>query len=340
MPIIEEKPLFQMDNLLDQEQTHQITQAFLQKFDRLIRSYAIFTVCFLALGILESVLVIVYFTALANSSLLSFGFATFFLTLFSYFIFRIYFQTTLPEKFEHMRNKYLDTLKNFIAYCEGVPEHHIALAISCSHLSDQIASKDSYYRPPKWLSFFSGILERFSYACHWQDLLAMREMLLMSSISEHIQLVRLEPSNLEYHSLLANAYVRLSLLYADLQKQLKINEYKFPFFKQATQSFECKFKEIAEKAVEELKILNEFAPNDPWVHQQLAFSYHDLNMAKEEIIEYEILVNLNPEDWDALYKLGALYFQAGMNAKGLKIYEELKHINYKKANALLKLYGC
>jgi len=96
---------------------------------------------------------------------------------------------------------------------------------------------------------------------------------------------------------------------------------------------------VAERAIEEFKVLNDYAPNDPWVHAQLAYSYHDLQMPKEEIKEYETILKLNPGDRDTLYKLGLLYFQEGMNAQGLRIYEELKRSHYKKAESLMENYG-
>jgi tetratricopeptide (TPR) repeat protein len=102
---------------------------------------------------------------------------------------------------------------------------------------------------------------------------------------------------------------------------------------------EAKFRVTAERAIEEFKILNDYAPDDPWVHVQLAYSYHDLQMPQEEIREYEIVLALRPNDKETLFKLGMLYFQQGMNAKGLRIYEALKETHYKKAESLIKFYG-
>ena len=95
----------------------------------------------------------------------------------------------------------------------------------------------------------------------------------------------------------------------------------------------------AERAIEEFKILNDYAPEDPWIHAQLAYSYHDLQMPQEEIREYETVLRLKPDDMDTLFRLGVLYFQQGMNAKGLQAYEELKRFHYKKAEALIGYYG-
>ena len=60
---------------------------------------------------------------------------------------------------------------------------------------------------------------------------------------------------------------------------------------------------------------------------------------KEEIKEYETILKLCPNDKETLYKLGKLYFEQGLNAKGLQVYEILKNSNYIKAESLIHFYG-
>lgn len=336
----EGKPLLQSDQLFYNEQIAKITQPILPQFDRLIKSYVYFNLLFIGAGTIEIILLLLFFTFLSQSSLLAFGLALIFLTFFSYFIFRIYFLATKPENFEGLKNQFIDNFKTLLHYQEGVPEHHLAVAVSCSRLSDQLTGKEfSFYRPPQWLDILSSSMEKFSYWWHWQDLMRMRELLLKAAVEEHIKLVRSEPINLEFHAALANAYVMLASLYSAHQKRLEKDEDILINFKKYSKELERKFRLTSEKAIEELKILNEYSPNDPWVHLQLAYSYHDLSMPLEEIREYEILLKLNPEDKESVYKLGSLYFQQGMNAKGLRIYEDLKRCHYKKAENLLKLYS-
>lgn len=167
----------------------------------------------------------------------------------------------------------------------------------------------------------------------------MKELLLSCSIEEHLKAVKCEPTNLDVHASLANAYVMLSALYADPRKFHDYDEEKYIPQERFSDAMEKRFRTIAERAIEEFKILNDYAPDDPWVHVQLAYSYHDLQMPKEEIREYEIVLKLRPDDHETLFKLGMLYFQQGMNAKGLKIYELLKKTSYKKAESLISFYG-
>jgi tetratricopeptide (TPR) repeat protein len=131
----------------------------------------------------------------------------------------------------------------------------------------------------------------------------------------------------------------LSGLYAAPRKEENAEEVIwFPDNKYIAE-MDRKFRDAAECAMEEFKILNDYAPHDPWVHAQLAYSYHDLQMYQEEIAEYEIIFKLCPDDKETMFKLGMLYFQQGLNAKGLRIYEELKRSHYKKAENLIKYYG-
>jgi tetratricopeptide (TPR) repeat protein len=167
----------------------------------------------------------------------------------------------------------------------------------------------------------------------------MQEILLQSSIEEHIQLVQCEPTSLDIHAALANAYVTLSSIYLDPRKTENYDSDRWIPSKKYSLASEKKFREIAEKAIEEFKILNEYAPNDPWVHMQLAYSYHDLQMPVEETAEYEITLKLRPDDKETLFKLGCLYFTQGRNADGLKVYERLKNANFKRAEQLITYYG-
>ena len=102
---------------------------------------------------------------------------------------------------------------------------------------------------------------------------------------------------------------------------------------------EQKFTTCTKRAIEEFKRLNDYHPNDPWVYTQLAYSYHDLQMPHDEIKAYETILDLSPEDTEALYKLGILYFEQGFNAKGLKVYEQMKSHNAQKAESLIRYYG-
>lgn len=331
------------ETFAEQHRTHQpldhVVSSILVQFSEVMRSYIYFNIFFLTIGCIEFFLLIVFFTFLMQSAILALSLALLFLTFFSYFTLKLYFQTRKTEQLQELKERYLTACKAILHYQDGVPEHHIALANACTMLSDRLqGSEYDLYPPPEKLNFLSPSLRKFSYWCHWWDVHRIRELILHCAIEENIKLVKCGPTSLEAHAALANAYVLLSSLYADPCFIAK-EGWGWISHDKSMQMLDGKFRATAERAIEEFKILNDFAPNDPWIHIQLAYSYHDLNMPMEEIREYETVMTLNPEDTESLFKLGKLYFEQGLNAKGLRIYEQLKHIQPQKADALIHSYG-
>ena len=320
--------------------TSQLWGPMLSNFNSLVRRSVLFNLAFLLIATAEVALFLAFFALLSQSTVLAFTLALFFLTLFSYFVLRLYFQAKRPEQLMDLCEEYLDRCREMIHYQEGIPEDHIALATAAHKFAASLHEKEyALYAPPAFLGSLAPTLEKFSCFCHWRDLYKLKELLLTTSVEEHLKVVQTEPTNLEVHAALANAYVMLSSLYADPRKYHDFDEERWIPPERFSEVMQQKFRSTAERAIEEFKILNDYAPDDPWVHVQLAYSYHDLQMPEEEIREYERVLKLRPDDKDTLFKLGMLYFQQGLNAKGLNIYESLKRTNYKKAESLIKFYG-
>jgi hypothetical protein len=333
-----------VDTLLDKQHYHeQISRLWtpaLRTLNRQVRSYVIFNLAFLLLAGVEIAFFLSFFALLSQSAVLAFTLAIFFMTLFSYCVLKLYLQAKKPDQLMAICEEYLDKCKEIIRYQEGIPEHHIALGHAAHKFAAALHEKEySYYPSLFFLKSLAPTLERFSCFCHWKDLHRMKELLFTTSVEEHLKAVKCEPTNLEVHASLANAYVTLSGLYADPRKYHDYDEERYVPVERYSQAMQAKFRATAARAIEEFKILNAYAPDDPWVHVQLAYSYHDMQMPEEEIREYEIVLRLRPHDTDTLFKLGMLYFQQGMNAKGLQVYELLKRTHYKKAESLIKFYG-
>jgi tetratricopeptide (TPR) repeat protein len=314
---------------------------FLKQFFRTTKAYTCFHLLFFFIGITELLIFLLLFPFLAHSALLAVTFAALFLTTFIYLTLRIYFQTQKPDQFRKLLEQYVMECKNSYGNIKTSAEYHVHIAQACSKLASSLQGKEyEFYKVPRWLDFLTPFIEKFSCWWHWYDLHTMKEMLLKRSVHEHIQMVKSEPTNLEFHAALANAYVMLSGLYIDPRKIEGFDDDdRWIPHNHYSSLLKDKFRSTAKKAIEEFKILSEYAPNDPWVHTQLAYSYHDLQMPEEETHEYEIILKLRPNDSDILYKLGTLYFQQGRNARGLQIYEELKTIDYKKAEDLIQHYA-
>ncbi len=322
------------------DQLNKVFDPIFFEFDGVMKRYVAFNIFFIVLCIAEVVLLGTFFALLAQSLILALSLAVVFFTFFAYFTLRIYFKTKKPEQLRLIKENYIRSCKVLLNYQEGVTEHYVALANACCKLANRLHAREyDYYLPPRWFASFTPWLEKFSCWWHWEDVHFMKELLLLEAVNEHIKMVKSQPTSLEAHASLANAYVMLSGLYIDPRKMEGYDDDRWIPENKFSELFDFKFRSTAERAIEEFKILGEYAPDDPWVHSQLAYSYHDLQMPHEEIKEYESIQKLVPDDKDNLYKLGMLYFQQGLNAKGLRVYEELKKAHYIKAESLIKYYG-
>jgi len=304
---------------------------------KILRWYVLFNLFFLFLFVAETTTFFYLFNTLHQSSILSISLAIIFFTVFGYFIFRLLYQSQKVEHFYQLIDQFSIHCLQQMKFEESSVEYHIEMAHAFLKAATSLHREEYKILPTmKWVKFLGISYAKFSRWFYWFDLHQVKELLLLSSIEEYITLIKSEPSNLDFHAGLANAYVMLSGIYSTPLSQLE--EGSWLPNKEFIRSMRKKFQAAAKKAIEEFKILNEYAPNDPWTHRQLAYSYRDLQMPKEELKEYETLFALNPQDYDILYKLGTIYFEQGKNAKGLRVYEKLKKKEPKKAEALIKHY--
>lgn len=339
-PSVEKRLFLDFEQETPNGQLNHFIESTAEKFQKILKSYAAFNILFWSLIGLEIFYLVFHLTFLIQTFILATHLALIFATIFSYFTLRLYFQTKKNDRFYAVKDEFYQSVKDHINYQAGVPEHHLMIASVCCKVATLLQDKEYViYKAPSWLDFLSSLLEKFSCWSHWQDILFIKELLLKGSVQEHISLVQLEPTNLEVHVGLANAYVILSGLYVDPRTIEGLDDEQWVPANKYNEVTKAKFRAAAEKAIEEFKILSDYAPNDPWVHAQLAFSYRDLQMPLEEIKQYEIILTLCPEDKETLFKLGKLYFEQGWNAKGLQVYETLKKSNYKKAESLIQYYG-
>lgn len=309
----------------------------LKNFDRLVLKKTLVSFAFLVLGLVQGVSLVLFFPILVKNFFFAFGIALLLMTLFAYLMVRQFLQAGTEEQMQALVNR-------FIEQCEGDAEEnweqHSATAVSCCKLANLLHGREfGYYKPAKGFGFLKPSLEKLSCFLHWEDLHLLKEQLLKAAIEEHLKLVRSEPTSLEVHAALANAYVMLSGLYLHPDKIGNSDSDQWIPSGKYSHEMQQRFREAAERAIEEFKILKEYAPNDPWVYTQLAYSYRDLNMPAEEMKAYETIVNLRPYDYETRFKLGVLYFQEGENARGLKVYQELKKAQFKKAEMLMIYYG-
>ncbi len=174
----------------------------------------------------------------------------------------------------------------------------------------------------------------------WKYIHDFTEMLFLASLDKSIACTKAAPLLMHPHASLANCYVMLASHYT---LPLTISPHlPWPGLWLTSGEkilLEAKSRGAAKAAVEELSILKTFAPDELWVHDQLAISYKELNMPEEEIRECEEIIRLCPDDQGAQLRLGILYFQLGLNAKGLIVYERLKTVYPVLATELISHYG-
>jgi tetratricopeptide (TPR) repeat protein len=311
----------------------------LPKCDSVLRRYTFFNFVFLLVCVLEIILISYYSQILSSTSLLSIAITGIFITVFAYFLLRVYWQTSKNQKLTQIKNNLIQSLRSAINYQNEHVESHVAMSQALCRLAESFKGREhTVYRSTKRPATLAHALEKICFWIHWQDFHFLREKILEAAVEEQIKRVKCEPTDPEAHASLANTYILLSSLYGPSGTSEEENGFWDPIKKERV-LMERKFRNAAEKAIEELKILSIYAPNDPWIHEQLAYSYKDLQMPEEEIREYEQVLRLMPNDTEILYKLGVLYFQQGKNVNGLHLYEQLKQYHPSKAELLIQYYG-
>jgi len=322
------------------EQIFRFNQVFFQKkaqknyrettnnFKKIIKSFFIFNVSFFIISLLQIISFIILFSTLESSAIIATLLASIFLTSFTYLVLLFYFQSKKTEQFSLLKDQFITVCKKALSIPAGSAEHHLTIALAALKLSNNLKNEINILKLPKFLNL-SKMLNSFFLK---KDIFKFQEFLLIAAIEEHLNQLKLTPTDLELHASLANICTNLSTLYSQAKDK--------SFFSKNTKTIlKNKYDFCISSAIEEFKILNDYAPNDPWIHLQLAQNYKKLNFKKEQIKEYETIYKLCPNDNNILFKLGTLYFETKRNSKGLRIYEELKMRSFKDADQLLSYYN-
>lgn len=335
------EPLLQFgEQGFEQKQSNALVRSFVERYEDSLKLFNKITLCFTSLLITETFFFVLFFSWIYRSTYMPLLLGLFFLTIFATLLSRLYIHIKKSESNIELVNHFIETCRTAVRFQSEFPEHHLAVARYCKDASLAIRTKYHFatvsQEQPR--GPLSSILLNFRYL--WKEEgFQIQEILLNCAIKEHINLIKLEPTHLEVHAALANCYVHLSELYRDYVIRLSNENNQWFSSLSMIKTTKARYEKSVQLAIEELDILRYYAPDDPWVHMQLACCYRDLQMIDEEIQEWETIVRLTPEDREALFTLGKCYFEQGKNALGLRVYEELKVINYKKATQLLERYG-
>lgn len=314
-------------------------RSILSEFQKISRAFVSFNTLMIGLIALELGALFAFLPLFSQSSFLALALGVLFLTLFSYLVLLFYYQAKKPEQLQGLLRRFIASCKTSIGIPVGVAQHHLSIAETLSKLSAYLQDYEwEIGKLPFVFAPFSRLISRVSAYCYFNDVFRFKQLLLYAAIDEHLLQIRTTPTDLEVHASLAGAYVSLSKLYKE-PKEAPLAHPSRNLYRKRSLELDEKFQIAAKLALEEFQILNHYAPNDPWVHEQLAAGYRDLELHKEEIAEVELLLNLKPQDKELLFRLGSLYFQQGLNAKGLQIYEALQKNHLKRAEELISTYG-
>ncbi len=247
-----------------------------------------------------------------------------------YFIIKTYVKEQKPHELINLCSKHmagaLKTTKE--------PKILAQEALTMAKRFDNVAHL--LYASKPHMQFLEYLFSPFCACCFWQDVHQIKEFFLLAMIDELKNCVKTHPTTPIAHQDLALGYLTL---FSHYNEPLEPSKRKLAGLEAVRQVLEKKRAFAADFVIEECLILREYTPDDPWVYKHLAPIYHDLQRYDKEIEAYEALVSLQPDDFEALYTLGMLYFAQGMNAKGLKVYEQMQLHDPKQAQKLITMYG-
>ena len=305
-------------------------------FRNLTRRHAFFHILFFSFFLLEIIGLLLFLPFLAKSFLLATLVAATFLTAFSYFVLKFYFQTKKPEQFLVLRDNFVQSCQQL--YMTDLVESRRGFLHAIYQLIHCLEGQEyQFYHIPKSLEALAPLAQKFSVWCHFSDVHLMKELLHTYCVRTQLDWVKNHPTDLELHRAIASSYIALYKIYQDPAHQGKPT-YSFISKEYASDEMMLKFQKAAQCAVEELKIVIHYIPHDAWALSQLALVYHDLDLKEEQRKTYEALIVHSPHEREARLRLGILYFQLGFMAHGLKVYEDLRKMNDPQAAELIRHY--
>lgn len=305
----------------------------LSLFKKITEEHARFHAISFSLFGLEVFLFILLYGYLQKTLWITFLFGAILFTAISYFVIKFYLDSKKPDSLLSLKDHYLDLCKKELVFSENSKEFHLRLSSDLFSFANVLCGYEYqiHKSPTKSLVPF---FRHFSCFFHWKEVFFIREQLMQIAIDEHIQIVQLFPNDLETHASLAESFILLSKLYAEL---LKAHE---PWIKKNVEDLDIKNKFLisSDLALEELNIVENLQNKTPWSLAQKASIYHELQKPLDEILCYEMILTINPQDEAVIYRLGVLYFAQGMVTKGLDCYHKLKESGDERSSTLIQLY--
>lgn len=215
-----------------------------------------------------------------------------------------------------------------------------------SHQVIEFTKRDNLYIAlPKVLKIvpFYDSIQKYISCCFsfffWNLKLDIDERLYRTAAQQTISKILSKPLDPKLHAELANTYVALSKLFQAILTSCRGKvippQLLLPWNKEAVINQATNY---AKLALEELQILSTLSPDTLWVHEQLAISYKELGKAQEEFEAWNSVIQIAPDDIQALVRIGHLAFQLKKPKDGLMAYEKLKSISPLQADEVIGAY--
>lgn len=327
--------LFVDDERFDVNSLAQLVQLTVQQFKQVTRQYALFHIGFYSLAFLELIAFVLFFSFFTQTSLFAFSIAGLCLTGFTYFVLLFYLQAKKPQELLDILAQFTQASSQF-----SVVDGHVGVTRihALNQLFTALHEQEYTYYTSASSRTLSPLIQKFSAWIHWKDLHRMNEMILNQMMQEHFIMIKDYPTDRDIHASLAQIYLWLSELYTDPADLSLENAPLWTSPEYGSTAFAAQKRQALMKALEEYKILDFYSPQDRSIYQQLARIYYDLQEPDKAIAAYEVIVGQHPDDVDALFDLGTLYFEHGRYAQGLQIYEQLKKNGNPRSETLLSYY--
>lgn len=226
------------------------------------------------------------------------------------------------EEGEKLAKELIDECHATFDPFESEEQAHLIAAEAARTLSQELAGIESSLCHP----FFKPLeqaFEKLSVTIHQGGVRALQEAALKQAASEIIEAILHSPMSSEHHKKLAIVYLEVACLYGDGS---------------GNSSSVDAYSKAIRQAISQLGVAKHLGSKDPWLYEQLIECYSALKEREKLLAACLELLEVAPERSDALYYVGRRYFEYGLYAEGLKIYERLLPMDSERARLLLRVY--
>lgn len=202
---------------------------------------------------------------------------------------------------------------------ESREQTHLIAADAARNLSAAIAGLEKVLCRP----FFRPLepaFEKLSALIHGSGVRFLQQAALQCAALEITEAITEKPLHSEHHKKLAIVYLEVACLYADSAR------------------ISGAYSKAIRRAISQLGVARHLGLQEPWLYEQLIECYGALKERDKLLETCAELLAIASEQSSVLYYVGRRYFEHGLYAEGLKIYEQLLPVDSERAHTLLRVY--